>query len=342
MTNCRHHLALTGVFVLGIATIIGSGGGGETESSPCFLVPCTIGGGGGTPLPPALTASVVPAYVTLQAGTQVTYTVQVQNATTELGYQWSRSFDGGNTFVDIAGATGSTYAINGVTLADDGAVFAVKVQPSSGFTTWSTRGRLFVSPLPGVVFEDADFDLKDWAIALIARAGIPSSFPHTEETATAGGNPGAFLKSTVQLPAATGVVGVRYARLGFSYDPATQGAINVVDFAADCILLPSAESTFFDTQLLLEQGGRRYSGYRAGGALTCSTSAWVAIPMMSSLARTDFTLVEGSSCNTDESCPDFSAGGKPLSFGFERYSLGTPGDVVSHGIDNWRVTVWRK
>jgi hypothetical protein len=341
MTNWKHHLALTGVFVLGIATIVGSGGGGDTVSSPCFLVPCPIGDGG-TPLPPPLTASVLPSYVTLQAGTQVVYTVQVQNATTELGYQWSRSFDGGNTFVDIAGATGSTYAINGVTLADDGAVFAVKVKPSSGFTTWSTRGHLSVSPLPGVVFEDADFDLKDWDIAPIARTGSPTSFPHTEEAAPAGGNPGAFLKSTVQLPAATGVVGMRYARLGFSYQPTAQGAINVIDFASQCILLPSSESTFFDTQVLLEQGGRRYSGYRTSNPLACSTAGWVAMPTMSSLARTDFTLVEGAACNTSESCPDFSAEGKPVSFGFVRYSSGTPGGTISHGIDNWKVTVWRK
>jgi hypothetical protein len=31
-----------------------------------------------------------------------------------------------------------------------------------------------------------------------------------------------------------------------------------------------------------------------------------------------------------------------MRFGYWRISYGMPGDTVAHGIDNWKVTVWRR
>ena len=31
-----------------------------------------------------------------------------------------------------------------------------------------------------------------------------------------------------------------------------------------------------------------------------------------------------------------------MHFGFRRISYGVPGDAIAHGIDNWKVTVWRR
>jgi len=47
-------------------------------------------------------------------------------------------------------------------------------------------------------------------------------------------------------------------------------------------------------------------------------------------------------CAAGESCPDFSATAAPMRFGYWRISYGMTGDTIAHGIDNWKVTVWRR
>jgi hypothetical protein len=54
--------------------------------------------------------------------------------------------------------------------------------------------------------------------------------------------------------------------------------------------------------------------------------------------------VDGPACDSGTSCPDFSAGGAPLRFGFERrvvLEVRSPAGSIQHGIDNWKVIVWR-
>ena len=43
-----------------------------------------------------------------------------------------------------------------------------------------------------------------------------------------------------------------------------------------------------------------------------------------------------------ETCPDFSASAAPMRFGYWRISFGGPGGSIAHGIDNWKVTVWKR
>jgi hypothetical protein len=61
-----------------------------------------------------------------------------------------------------------------------------------------------------------------------------------------------------------------------------------------------------------------------------------------SLRATDFTLSDGPACHAGEACPDFSSQGTPMRFGFWRTSTGQVGASVAHGIDNWKVTVWKR
>ena len=63
---------------------------------------------------------------------------------------------------------------------------------------------------------------------------------------------------------------------------------------------------------------------------------------MRSLAPADFRLFDGPACATGEACPDFSASGAPMRFGYWRASLGNPGGSIAHGIDNWKVTLWKR
>jgi hypothetical protein len=69
-----------------------------------------------------------------------------------------------------------------------------------------------------------------------------------------------------------------------------------------------------------------------------------ALPLQSSLAAQDFVLLDGPACGAGDSCPDFSASAAPLRFGFVRNSQALAGvaGTIAHGIDNWKVTVWRR
>lgn len=125
-----------------------------------------------------------------------------------------------------------------------------------------------------------------------------------------------------------------------SYDPSVQGAIYVIDHAADCIPTSNTTSTYrVSSQLLLTQAGRRY----VFGLRDCSVSAWDRRVVSSLLAR-DFTQLDGPACPPAKACPDFSASAPPLRFGDVRRSQATAGvgGFITHAADNWKVTVWRR
>jgi hypothetical protein len=56
-------------------------------------------------------------------------------------------------------------------------------------------------------------------------------------------------------------------------------------------------------------------------------------------------MFSGPPCGTNEKCPDFSATATPLRFGFVTQlglAAGSPAGFLEQGIDNWKVTVWRR
>jgi hypothetical protein len=326
------------IAVAGIVTLVASGGSAEAPQCSFFSNVCNPTFGPGT-FPPLAAASVFPQRLTLQVGGTATLAVGTSGIDSPT-YQWRRSSDGGRSYVDIAGATGSTYTLAGVQLTDDATVFRVDVQGSGGATAFAVS-QLAVSSMPGVVLQDGEFQLADW---LVTESASPSQNGpvHTEERAASGGHPDAFRRMQHTMPAGPSALSVFHASQSATYDPTSLGAIYVIDYAEDCIMTSNSTSTYLvDSNLLMEQAGRRYA---AVGPPYCQSPGWIALPPRLSFGAKDFVLIDGPACSAGESCPDFSGSAKPLRFGFVRHSQATAGvaGAIVHGIDNWKVTVWRR
>lgn len=332
-TSALRALALAGIAALGLATIVGSGGGVGFLGSICDTYPESC-----VPPPPVPSATIQPSYVTALVGTPVAYDVDTKNITGTLSYQWARSSDGGLTFVPIVGATAARYTLAGVNLADDGAVFQVLVSGSTGAVKVPAFSHLAVSATPGVVFQDTEFASTDWAVSSVADPGqLP--FVHTEEQVATGGNPGAYRAMSFKLPQGAGAARLFFSTPSAVYDPAVQGEIRLIDYAEDCIALQPSDTTYTESGLVLEQSGRRFVSNTSD---ICVLRAWKPVAARSSMGVQDFRLFDGPACKPGETCLDFSATAAPLHFGYWRISFGVPGDSIGHGIDNWKVTVWRK
>jgi len=326
-------LLLAGIVALGLASIVGSGSGGD-----CVLVPGPCPGD--FPNEPA-TPTIDPPRITVQVGGTAVLSAR-SSGITNPGYQWWRAPKGGAPAA-IIGATGATYTLTGANLTDDGATYTVNVR--GGFdgrqvALDSAPARLAVSSMPGVVFQDGEFAPADWSVAALSEPALNGP-THVEEQATSGGNPGAFRKTTIVLPAGPGRLYLFNAFQPGSYDPATQGAIYVIDFTQDCMALPGTLGVV--PTLLIEQDGRRYI---AGGPTLCGASSWsntVLIP--GSFEVADFVRVDGPGCAVGESCPNFTATGTPIRFGYANSNEGLAGFAGASGglgVDNWKVTVWRR
>jgi hypothetical protein len=273
-------------------------------------------------------------------GGAVTYTGTASNVAGSVAYQWSRSSNGGVSFVDIDGATGSTYTVAAANLADDASVFRLTVREGGGRLA-SASGQLAVSTTPGLVFRDTDLNTADWLVAPFGNAAAPAP-GHSEDSPATGGNPGAFRKMVIQIAPQSGAGRVFYTSLVATYDPGAQGAIRLIDYAEDGISLQPNDSTFTESTMLLEQAGRRYIANERNDFLGFIPTSWSSNQSRASLRAADFNLVDGPACQPGEACPDFSAQGAPMRFGYWRISFGIGGDAVAHGIDNWQVTVWRQ
>lgn len=326
-------VALASVALLGLVTVIGSGGGGG--GGALGFPPCTGAFCETAPPPPTPMATIEPAYFTALVGTPVTYSAEVANVSGTLTYQWRRSSNGGGSYADIAGATGRTLTLASVNLADDATQYQVEVRSSNG-TLMHAVGQLVVSATPGLVFSDGEFLPSAWAVSSV---DTPVVVAHSDERVGAGGNPGAYRRMVFQVPSGAGSARVFYAALNANYDPRQQGGIRVIDYAEDCIALQSSQTTFTQSSLVIEQSGRRFLSNNFG---SCVATSWRAVAGRAGLEPPDFRLFDGPACPTGTSCVDFSASAAPMRFGYWRISFGVAGDSIAHGIDNWKVTVWRR
>jgi len=141
------------------------------------------------------------------------------------------------------------------------------------------------------------------------------------------------------VPAGSGSARVFSSSLASTYDPATQGAVYAIDYSEDCIDLPPGYPGSTLSSLVIEQGGRRFLSNTSDG---CLATTWRTGADRASLAPGDFRLFDGPACAAGETCPDFSASAAPMRFGYWRISFGGPGGSIAHGIDNWKVTVWKR
>lgn len=321
-------LGLHGLIVAaGLIGIIGSGGGGGFP--PCGPPLCSD-----TPPPPSVV--VEPAFATAQVGGTVVFTAVVSDGV-GIPLQWRRSTDGGATYQVLAGANGSTLQVGPVNLADDGSLYGVSLQGTSLYRT--TPARLAVSATPGVAFEDVDFAPSNWLRTEVPLFNQSTAPQYDDQREAAGGNSGAFRRMSVRLSEPAGLAAVMYLWQGGIYDPSTQGAIRHLDHREDCIALNPSDVRGTEVKAALEQAGRLYESNLIGRL--CLLNGWQTV-QLGGLQASDFRLVAGTACGASESCPDFSAAGAPIRFGHLRRNSGMAGDSVQHGIDNWRVTVWRR
>jgi hypothetical protein len=321
----RRLLAHATIAALGVLTIVGSGGG-------AIGIPDIDWGGGG---PTPAYVQVSPSRPTVQAGTIVQFEAKVLIGSPPLSFQWRR--DG----VDIAGATGSTYTLGGAQLGDDGALFQVTMTDSRGLS--STAGAvLLVSPLPGVVFQDADFPVSNWTVTATAQPA-ENGPTHAESQATDGGDPGAHRRITYQMTAGPSSLLLNHFEIGSTYDPARQGAIYTIDLEGHCSRSSFSSGLIFTglTQSpMFEQAGRTYQPRDWHGS--CQLD-WSGMRVWS--LKADEFLFSGPACGANEKCPDFSATAAPLRFGFVTnlgLASGSSAGSVVQGVDNWKVTVWRR
>jgi len=323
---------LTCVLALGLVSIVGSGG-----ISGCGFAYCPDAFYNIPPLP-----TVEPTRSIVQVGGTATFSVRAPGITNPT-YQWSRrSMNGPST--DIPGATGATYTLAGANLSDDGATFSATVR--GGFNgepvvveSWSSWP-LIVSSMPAVVFQDSEFQATNWSIAEISEptTGGPT---HVEEQVLNGGNPGAYRRTTITMSAGPSRLHVFDTFASAVYDPASQGPLYIVEFTQDCIAL--SETLGVGPTLLLEQNGRRYI---ASELTPCEPGTWSNMTLNPAhLSVWNFYRVDGPTCNASEACPDFSAGGKPIRFGFANSNQALAayaGGSGGFGIDNWKVSAWRR
>ena len=330
-------IALVAVTAHGVVAIVGCGGDAPQCSFFSNVCNPVI-----SPTPAMPIASIYPIKLTVQAGGSAVFTAQTVGID-QPSFQWRRSADGGTNFIDIAGATAATYSLANVQLADDGALYRVDVRGSGGNTVLasSNAGTLLVSSMPAVAFSDGEFDPADWSSSAIADP-TQDGPTHSENRRAAGGLPGAFRHMVHTMTAGPSSLRVFNTKASAIYDPQVLGAIRVVDYAEDCNRLSATSSSFDVTSYpTIEQAGRRYASRRGRGCLSLWVNNFSQLP---SLEAGDFVQVDGPACGNGESCPDFSAGGAPLRFGFERrvvLQAGASTGSIEHGIDNWNVSVWR-
>jgi hypothetical protein len=144
---------------------------------------------------------------------------------------------------------------------------------------------------------------------------------------------------TVEVALGSGLSNLTHLTLPSTYDPQAQGAIAVIDYAEDCIVFNAFDITYAESGILVEQGGRRYVA--DASRTQCTLPRWTG-SARPSLRQQGFRQFDGPACAAGESCPDLSAAGSPLRLGYWRTAYASLGGWVIHGIDNWKVTVWRR
>lgn len=338
-SSAWRRLAQVAIASIGVISILGSGGGLAPSLDcldwcPDYSHP-----------PPHV--SVAPPRMTVQIGATATFTADVMSfaAPQSVSLRWCRLPRGAAVCSTIAGASARTLTVPGANLDDDGAQFQITVTDANG--TAQASGALTVSSAPGVVFEDADFVDSDWSVKAVVEPAT-SGTAHSESRAASGGNPGAFRSVTYLMPQAPFSVRLLHTSISGAYDPAAQGAIHVIDFTLDCQRLSFDGAHQVPTVIpMIEQAGRRFTPAldNYGAEWFCPVAQWGTLPPTSSVSVNEFALIDGPVCGPAETCPDFSAQAAPIHFGFvtsAQVSAGaSPGSIVQ-GIDNWRVTVWRR
>jgi len=142
-----------------------TGDAGSVTSDPATLTVQS------TPQPPLILTQ--PQATQAVVGATATFSVSAQSQGGTLSYQWRRGT------ADVAGATGASYTTPAVVLADDGAVFSVRVSSSNGTSVLSAGATLsvvgaLVQPTISVQPADASVGVGQAASFSVTAAGSPT------------------------------------------------------------------------------------------------------------------------------------------------------------------------
>lgn len=179
-----------------------------------------------------------------------------------------------------------------------------------------------------VFISDGEFADSEWAASVNATNGSTQ----TAEQKSSGGTPGAF-RYMVHTMKPSSDIYVEHTYLGATYDPSVQGAVAALTISADMIEFePPFTGAAVAHWFTVTQEGRTHYAYSSN---VYTNTTWEGF-RLACLKPANFAPVDGK-------LPDFSAGGKPLSFGFRRGNSNSSVAVtfpVKHGIDNFRVLVF--
>ncbi len=187
------------------------------------------------------------------------------------------------------------------------------------------------------VFEDTEFADSDWQVTVIANDGSPTQ---TAASAPSGGNPGAYRHMTHNTGQGPSSLFVYHFNRNAVYSPATLGAITGIDFREDRRVFGES----FDPNAAVGATFALMQGDRIFIETTTATAAfsnlqWTTTELAAELRN--FGQMAGPPCPEGGRCPDFTAAGAPITFGYGRGQGALFGQsfFTTQGIDNWRVTV---
>ncbi len=187
-----------------------------------------------------------------------------------------------------------------------------------------------------VTISDTEFNDADWTMIVTRQVGTATVSAFQQ---TAGGNPGSFRFIFHDMKIAPDALTDYHFLIDPQrmYDPAATGAITSIDFSLDDIITYSSlngvplTNNVKGQAFALMQDGKIY--YLSGHDFTFSNRTWQTISA-TALTAGDFVGPGGTH-------PDFSANGKPISFGLFRSNTSTSGSelIVESGLDNFIVLV---
>jgi hypothetical protein len=192
---------------------------------------------------------------------------------------------------------------------------------------------LLAAPASGVVLSDGTFDPADWSSTVLSQAG--SALPPTAQQEPAGGNPGAYRLMTHSYGTGAGSLRVFHEYTAEGFDPSVLPPgekLVISEYAEDHIMIsPPFPGATMNAQVALRQDGIIYGRTTT---LSYPHTTWT-FTTINDLEETDFVEFGGSAN------PDFSNTGGVIHFGFiYRSSTGVNDNyTLTHGVDNWSVTV---
>lgn len=177
---------------------------------------------------------------------------------------------------------------------------------------------------------DTEFVATDWsATAYTTGSGGSVTFAQN-----ANGDPGNSIQVVNHLNGGTSVDQnfLKYLAASSIIDPAN-GAIDSIEMSVDAKYIAGVGGNGQQIGLAIEQNG---IAYKAAGGVTGSSGNWNSISTLR-LKQGDFTRFDGSAGS-----PNFSTGGKPVSFGFRTGNTNGAGSgAISTTVryDNWSIQV---